>query len=296
MQNTLPLLLDGDKFVDVTLACEGKFLKCHKLILSACSIYFDELLSQATSQYPIIFMKDMKFWQVQAIVEFMYRGEVNIAQERLSSLLAAAEALRVKGLAAPSNHASNSVDSPKLYSSVKRNRKRKYRSTSTNQVFETKSNNHHPRESVDTIETNKDTNVSAANNRCSGNDAEAHFFKTDQFIADEDVETESSCVTTIILPDHNYQQNTLCKLPEYNHDQCEIKFAKNNHYESGQLYEKQTQIKNHHDHLYSKPEKIKNQLYNQTEPGASEADINIHDNTIFYSYLSIDDSNSSKFD
>ena len=66
-------------------------------MLSACSSYFEELLSQNPCQHPIVFMRDLKFWEVQALVEFMYSGEVNVAQDKLPSLLAAAEALQIKG-------------------------------------------------------------------------------------------------------------------------------------------------------------------------------------------------------
>jgi hypothetical protein len=40
-------------------------------------------------------MKDMKFWEIRALVDFMYRGEVNVTQEELQKLLKAAEALQV---------------------------------------------------------------------------------------------------------------------------------------------------------------------------------------------------------
>jgi hypothetical protein len=43
-------------------------------------------------------MKDMKYWEVQALVDFMYKGEVNVTQEELGTLLKAAEALEVRGL------------------------------------------------------------------------------------------------------------------------------------------------------------------------------------------------------
>lgn len=101
MQATFPTLLNNEQFVDVTLACEGRSIKCHKVMLSACSSYFEELLSQNPCQHPIVFMRDLKFWEVQALVEFMYSGEVNVAQEKLPSLLAAAEALQIKGLTGP---------------------------------------------------------------------------------------------------------------------------------------------------------------------------------------------------
>lgn len=73
-------------------------------MLSACSPYMEELLSSNPCQHPIIFLKDMKFWQLQALVDFMYRGEVNVTQDKLPNLLSAAEALQIKGLASPVNH------------------------------------------------------------------------------------------------------------------------------------------------------------------------------------------------
>lgn len=112
MQATFPSLLNNEQFVDVTLACEGRSIKCHKVMLSACSSYFEELLSQNPCQHPIVFMRDLKFWEVQALVEFMYSGEVNVAQEKLPSLLAAAEALQIKGLTPSTASSSNHEDDP----------------------------------------------------------------------------------------------------------------------------------------------------------------------------------------
>lgn len=37
-------LRDDEDFVDVTLACDGRSLKAHRVVLSACSSYFRELL------------------------------------------------------------------------------------------------------------------------------------------------------------------------------------------------------------------------------------------------------------
>ncbi|XP_012270552.1 protein jim lovell isoform X2 [Orussus abietinus] len=107
MQNSFPSLLDSEQFVDVTLACEGRSLKCHKMILSSCSDYLAELLRENPCQHPIILMKDLKFWEVEALVKFMYRGEVNVAHDKLPQLLNAAEALQVKGLAGPSPSSQN---------------------------------------------------------------------------------------------------------------------------------------------------------------------------------------------
>lgn len=98
LQNAFPKLLTSEHFVDVTLACENEMLKCHKVVLSACSTYFEKLLLQNPCQHPIIFMKDMKFQEMLSLVDFMYKGEVNVTQDDLPSLLKSAEALQIRGL------------------------------------------------------------------------------------------------------------------------------------------------------------------------------------------------------
>ncbi|KAK6633648.1 hypothetical protein RUM44_004255 [Polyplax serrata] len=98
LQTAFPKLLTSEHFVDVTLACEKQFIKCHKIVLSACSVYFETLLVNNPCQHPIIFMKDVEFWEIKALVEFMYKGEVNVSQNQLDSLLKSAESLQIRGL------------------------------------------------------------------------------------------------------------------------------------------------------------------------------------------------------
>lgn len=98
LQTAFPKLLTSEHFVDVTLACEKQYIKCHKIVLSACSAYFESLLVNNPCQHPIIFMKDVQFWEIKALVEFMYKGEVNVSQNQLDSLLKSAESLQIRGL------------------------------------------------------------------------------------------------------------------------------------------------------------------------------------------------------
>lgn len=91
-------LLENGTLVDCTLAAEGKFLKAHKVVLSACSPYFAALLSQQYDKHPIFILKDVKFQELRAMMDYMYRGEVNISQDQLAALLKAAESLQIKGL------------------------------------------------------------------------------------------------------------------------------------------------------------------------------------------------------
>lgn len=92
-------LLSNEALVDVTLACEGLSLKAHKMVLSACSPFFQALFVENPCKHPIVILKDMRYMDLKAIIEFMYRGEVNVSQDQLSALLKTAETLKVKGLA-----------------------------------------------------------------------------------------------------------------------------------------------------------------------------------------------------
>ena len=78
LQTMFSQLLERQAYCDVTLACEGKTLRAHKVVLSACSTYFDTILSQYEEKDPIVIMRDVKFSDIKVLVEFMYKGEINI--------------------------------------------------------------------------------------------------------------------------------------------------------------------------------------------------------------------------
>lgn len=48
--------------------------------------------------HPIIYMKDIKCSEMKALINFMYKGEVNVSQSSLSEFLKTAEALKIRGL------------------------------------------------------------------------------------------------------------------------------------------------------------------------------------------------------
>jgi len=91
-------LRDDKDFFDVTLACDDEQIQAHKVILSACSPFFRNILRRNPHQNPLLYLKGVKYTDLQSVLNFMYHGEVNVAQEELNSFLAVAEDLRVKGL------------------------------------------------------------------------------------------------------------------------------------------------------------------------------------------------------
>ena len=85
-------------FFDVTLACDNEQIQAHKVILSACSPFFRTILRRNQHSNPLLYLKGVRFTDLTSVLNFMYYGEVNVAQEELNSFLAVAEELKVKGL------------------------------------------------------------------------------------------------------------------------------------------------------------------------------------------------------
>ena len=70
-------------------------------MLSTCSDYFVEILNRTQCKHPVIVLKDIRQQDLEALLNYMYVGEVNVVQNELACLIKAAECLRIKGLAVP---------------------------------------------------------------------------------------------------------------------------------------------------------------------------------------------------
>merc|ERR1719228_1465174 len=91
-------LREDKDFFDVTLACDDEQIEAHKVILSACSPFFRTVLKRNRHEHPLLYLKGVKYVDLVSVLNFMYHGEVNVAQEELNSFLAVAEDLKLKGL------------------------------------------------------------------------------------------------------------------------------------------------------------------------------------------------------
>jgi len=105
-------LREDKDFFDVTLACDDEQIEAHKVILSACSPFFRTVLKRNRHEHPLLYLKGVKYVDLVAVLNFMYHGEVNVAQEELNSFLAVAEDLRVKGLTQNNTGTSQRKESP----------------------------------------------------------------------------------------------------------------------------------------------------------------------------------------
>jgi len=76
------------------------------------------------NKHPILFLKDVKYTELKALLQFMYRGEVNIAREDFTSVLAVAHALKIRGLSEVDKGKGRSSDQQNPPDLRKQNRQR----------------------------------------------------------------------------------------------------------------------------------------------------------------------------
>ncbi|KAI8041299.1 hypothetical protein M5D96_005555 [Drosophila gunungcola] len=103
--STLPILLDQSHLTDVTISAEGRQLRAHRVVLSACSSFFMDIFrALEASNHPVIIIPGASFGAIVSLLTFMYSGEVNVYEEQIPMLLNLAETLGIKGLADVQNN------------------------------------------------------------------------------------------------------------------------------------------------------------------------------------------------
>ncbi|XP_026321211.1 zinc finger and BTB domain-containing protein 17-like isoform X2 [Hyposmocoma kahamanoa] len=92
-------IYSSSALADVTLSCRDGTLKAHKLVLSACSPYFEQIFKDNPCQHPVVILKGIPFSEINLLVEFMYKGSVDVQELDLQSLMHTASELEIRGLA-----------------------------------------------------------------------------------------------------------------------------------------------------------------------------------------------------
>ena len=101
------LSLSFSLFLSLSLSLSPLFLFCFVFlfwllnVLSCC-------FQANPCQHPIVILRDVKYRDMEALLRFMYNGEVSVSNEQLPQVLHTARMLQVKGLAdLPSKHYPN---------------------------------------------------------------------------------------------------------------------------------------------------------------------------------------------
>ena len=92
-------LREDKVFTDVTLISEdGQQLEAHKVILTASSPFFMNLLKINKHPNPLVYLKGFKAKDLHSLIDFIYNGVADVYHDNLDKFLALAEELQLKGL------------------------------------------------------------------------------------------------------------------------------------------------------------------------------------------------------
>ena len=116
--NIAKFMSQEKNFCDVTLACDdNQQLDAHKIILSAGSQFFRDVLTNTKHPHPFIYLKGVRRADLQNIMDFLYHGEASIAHEELETFLETAKVLQILGI--ENNYGNDFVDALESYPDVK---------------------------------------------------------------------------------------------------------------------------------------------------------------------------------
>ncbi|XP_068428933.1 kelch-like protein 41a [Clinocottus analis] len=98
LQDGLKELLNENKLIDCVLKVGDRSIPCHRLILTACSPYFRELYFSADGKEMDtmeVVLENMDPNVMEAIVNYMYSAEIDINENNVQDVLAAANRLQI---------------------------------------------------------------------------------------------------------------------------------------------------------------------------------------------------------
>ncbi|XP_043211669.1 B-cell CLL/lymphoma 6 member B protein-like [Amphibalanus amphitrite] len=92
-------LRKNESYVDVTLVCRGGQIKAHRLLLSSCSPLLERLLAANQEPEATLILPDLQISCVRSLIEYVYTGEISVADCEIDGLVEAATILQVRGIA-----------------------------------------------------------------------------------------------------------------------------------------------------------------------------------------------------
>merc|ERR1711872_332868 len=110
----------------------------HRLVLCACSSVFREIILKSSTPNPSILLFDVELQELYNLLDFMYKGEVSVSQDRLQKFLDLAEKLEVKGLYQQGQSKTDSEKTKINHNPPAHNRDKEVSKTTTNDVEKVK--------------------------------------------------------------------------------------------------------------------------------------------------------------
>ncbi|CAG0882064.1 unnamed protein product [Cyprideis torosa] len=110
----LNTLRSKEAFCDLILYCQNEVMKVHRLVLSACSQWFERILGRCSfvgsSRGPVVIVLDANPPLLDLLIHFMYLGEVNVPKDVLEEFLALAQRLEMRGMKFSDEESCEAVD------------------------------------------------------------------------------------------------------------------------------------------------------------------------------------------
>ena len=104
-------LKEDEQFSDITLVCgDNRRLKVHKIIISACSSFFRNILVELPQGHLYLYVDGVAFDDLKAAINFMYDGHTLVQKENLDEFIQVCKKLEVEGLCEPDKPINEELD------------------------------------------------------------------------------------------------------------------------------------------------------------------------------------------
>ena len=111
LKNGIGDLLVSRNFSDVTLiSSDCRTTEAHRVILSTFSPFFEKVLQASSHAHPCLYLKGVNHEDLESVLQFIYGGEVEMAQDRLHKFIEVSQDFEIKGMANV-NHYDDNVSS-----------------------------------------------------------------------------------------------------------------------------------------------------------------------------------------
>ena len=108
VSSTFSSLRQEEHLFDVTLVSDDEqHISAHKLVLTASSEFFKNILKKAKHSNPMIFLSGFKSRDLFLVMDYIYQGEVQILQTDLDQFLHVAQQLKIEGLIGGDNYSAD---------------------------------------------------------------------------------------------------------------------------------------------------------------------------------------------
>ena len=114
VSKSFSLLRNEKELSDVTLISDDrKLLTAHKIVLSTCSEYFRDIITQNKLHNPLICLEGVTDADINRVLDYIYYGEIQVYQDYLERFLQLARRFKLDGLTFENNVAPDSDPPPK---------------------------------------------------------------------------------------------------------------------------------------------------------------------------------------